>query len=308
MAARGRGFGPTTAILLATLIGAGIGGCAVPPERPSDPGTARQLIGTVRVDGPEVFLNGLRAQDGSPAYDGDRVSTRAGSSAVVEFSGGGFVQLDESTDPEFTFRLLREGWCLLVKILTGQMFVDSGNRCIEVETPQMVVSLNSRVNIQVTGQGDELTVLEGRVTISRPLGLRVGPTRRVVIAGSKVEGPLALSTTEIARVTAWRDKYFRPVPPRPSISVPNVIGMPLRAAEQRLRDAGLTVGRESEAESRRYPPGTVIDQRPAPESPVPAGSRVDLVIEGRRPPPPVKPTPIPPPTRPVPPAPSRPPS
>jgi serine/threonine-protein kinase len=58
--------------------------------------------------------------------------------------------------------------------------------------------------------------------------------------------------------------------------VPSVLGLSLEAAERSLRAAGFRTGDVDRRVSGR-PEGSVIDQRPGPGEPAPAGSRVDLV-------------------------------
>ncbi|MEW6283211.1 MAG: PASTA domain-containing protein, partial [Candidatus Eremiobacterota bacterium] len=46
--------------------------------------------------------------------------------------------------------------------------------------------------------------------------------------------------------------------------VPNLYGLTPERAQYLLREAGLTWEYEGVAEDRRYPPGTVVSQRPGP--------------------------------------------
>jgi serine/threonine-protein kinase len=62
-----------------------------------------------------------------------------------------------------------------------------------------------------------------------------------------------------------------------SIRVPNVVGLPTTEARERLEGAGLAVGRV-ERVSRRGPPGTVLEQRPAAGAMSARNGRVDLVV------------------------------
>ena len=62
-----------------------------------------------------------------------------------------------------------------------------------------------------------------------------------------------------------------------TIRLPNVIGLPLPEARQHLEALGLGVGRITRV-SRRGPPDTVLEQRPAPGVMSVPGGRVDLVV------------------------------
>lgn len=61
------------------------------------------------------------------------------------------------------------------------------------------------------------------------------------------------------------------------IRVPNVVGLGVVEARQRLLDLGLAVGRVTRVR-RQGPPATVYEQRPAPGTMSARGGRVDLVV------------------------------
>ena len=124
-------------------------------------------------------------------YDGDTLTTEANSSATVEFLQGGLVQLDEQTDP--IFKLLRESLCILVNIVKGQVFVNSGNMCIEIQTQNLAGALNSSINMHVTSEQSVLTVLQGAIRVTEPRELSVRALEQVVISQSEVKGPYVLS-------------------------------------------------------------------------------------------------------------------
>jgi serine/threonine-protein kinase len=62
-----------------------------------------------------------------------------------------------------------------------------------------------------------------------------------------------------------------------TIRVPNLVGLPMVEARQRLADLGLAVGRVSRV-PRRGPPGTVLEQRPRPGAMSTRAGRVDLTV------------------------------
>jgi hypothetical protein len=109
--------------------GGGAQGGGVSPNPPS-------RVGILEVSGTQVFVNGANAHSGEAIYDGNRVTTGASSSGRINLDGGGSLQLDENTDPVFRFQLLKEGWCLVVNIVSGQMFDDTHTGgCVEISTP-----------------------------------------------------------------------------------------------------------------------------------------------------------------------------
>lgn len=258
--------------LLAVLVLWVFTGC-VPPggSRPA----ARGLIGTLRTDGQNVFLNGRQALEGARVFSGDKVVTGAGSSARVEFQRGGFTQLDENTDPHF----LQEGLCILIKIVTGQIFVDSMNTCIRVEDPNLQTVLNSRVNWQTLRSRSVVTVLQGRVDVVSPQRISVGAAQQVVAVRGQISSSQTLSPQELDRVSSWLQGYFKTRGrPRP-VSVPSLIGMAEKDAVEVLGRSGFKVGRVDRKLTGKARPGTVIDQRPSPRTVASPGVAVDLVIE-----------------------------
>jgi serine/threonine-protein kinase len=63
-----------------------------------------------------------------------------------------------------------------------------------------------------------------------------------------------------------------------SVPVPNVVGLRQDEARRQLETAGLRVGRVSRSATKKGPPGTVVEQRPAAGTGVTRQARVDLVV------------------------------
>jgi Tol biopolymer transport system component len=68
-------------------------------------------------------------------------------------------------------------------------------------------------------------------------------------------------------------------PPQAACRVPNVVGMRLAAARQRIQRANCTVGRVRRVRSRRR--AIVVAQSPRPGTRLPHGGRVNLAVGGR---------------------------
>lgn len=184
-----------------------LSGCATfPLPWETDP----SLIGTLQVDGTEAFLNGGRVPGGTRVHVGDTVTTGANTSVKLQFVGGGYLQLDENTDP----RLLREGGCILVQIFKGQALVDAKRLCIEAADVALV--LNSRVNIRLAGGAAEVTLLEGSATVTQPSSATLVPydQYRTVRGRSR---QLRLSSTEALATARWTERYFRVQEFRPPV-------------------------------------------------------------------------------------------
>jgi len=62
------------------------------------------------------------------------------------------------------------------------------------------------------------------------------------------------------------------------VEVPNVIGLRQDEARRQIEAAGFRVGRVSRTDTRRGPPGTVLEQQPVAGSRASRRTRVDLVI------------------------------
>ncbi|MCM8626750.1 hypothetical protein [Accumulibacter sp.] len=166
--------------------------------------SGQEHIGTVATAGPNVLLNGARPRDGDRVFDGDTLTTGAGTSVRVYLREGGYVQLDENTDPEF--RIFREGGCILIRMLTGQIFVDARRVCIS--DPNIEVALNSRVNVQVADQQTTLTVIEGEVTMSRPVRRNLDALHRYSVLRGAIASAVRLSPAQAERTASWTTRYF----------------------------------------------------------------------------------------------------
>lgn len=62
------------------------------------------------------------------------------------------------------------------------------------------------------------------------------------------------------------------------VEVPNVVGLRQDEARRQIEAAGFKVGRVSRADTRRGPPGTVLEQRPVAGTKASRRTRIDLVV------------------------------
>lgn len=178
------------------------------PARParSEPPLAKPLA-RLEVDGLNVRHNGSEARDGATVRDGDIITTGPGSSARIVFVSGGYVQLDENTDP--VFRILGELGCIVVEIATGQAFVDARRVCISDSNVGGL--LNSRANWSTNGVTTVLTVLEGSFDVQRPTRTRLGELHQYTVTRGDLVRSQRLSPDQAAATAAWTTRYFRPV-------------------------------------------------------------------------------------------------
>lgn len=181
-------------------------GCA-----PVTPG-AGDDIGVLRVSGPNVWLNGAPAGDGDTVRLGNSLATGAGSSALLEFRNGGYLQLDQNTDPIFEW--LDQTKCLLVRIFKGQAFLKKERAC--VEGPNISMVLDSEVNLLLGAPPapSQVTLLRGSARVTAPVQTKLVPGQQLV-TGTQRRGAAVrnLSGAELQSVVRWRGEYrFKPLP------------------------------------------------------------------------------------------------
>lgn len=146
---------------LALALAVALGGCesASPtPAPPPPPGPAR--LGTVTVMSATVSVNGRPVQGTVSLNDGDKVATDATGRAHIELAGHETVDLEPNTDPWF----IREGACVLVRILFGGALVSGSRLCVEDDQGTRV-TLKSAIYVHVAPRRTTVTVVEGTVEL-----------------------------------------------------------------------------------------------------------------------------------------------
>ena len=170
------------------------------------PGGERPLIGELGTSGPNVLRNGIPAPTGTRIYSGDSVTTGPNSSALILFANGGYFQLDQSTDPFFSWETFAGVRCILVKIVRGQGYVDDTHTCIS--SPAADALTHSMVNISVNDSTSVLTLLGGVLTLERPRPMTLAPGQEVTAdAGARATRVRSLSQAELEQRIAWRFRF-----------------------------------------------------------------------------------------------------
>lgn len=177
-----------------------------PPE-PRCAKEGRRQIGIVSVDGNAGFINGQPLASSEQVCEGDEVSTGAHTSARVDLMGGGYVQLDENTDPFF---LLAEGGCIIIRMLKGQAYVDAKTACVQTE--KIDTQLHSAINIEEGAKRTRLTVLEGTVEFRVPTQPPLTAGQQLILKPGQPPRVKKLSKKQLARVIHWRQRYFGATP------------------------------------------------------------------------------------------------
>lgn len=175
-----------------------LAGCELPPQRTQ--------IGILGTSGTEVFVNQQRVATGTAIYENDDVSTGPNSSAIIDFVGGGFFQLDQNTDPVFSWQLVEGVRCIVARILSGQVYVDKAEFCLS--TPAADVVSGSQINVRVTAQQSTVTLLQGRVTGTRPRTPPLVPGQEMVAdAGQPTARIRQLNQAALTERIAWSGRY-----------------------------------------------------------------------------------------------------
>lgn len=160
-------------------------------------------LARLAVDGPNAYLNGERVASGRYVMSGDTVTTGPGTSAMLLLNAGGYIQLDENTDP-----LFREGLCLLIKMLHGQVLF-SNVKCQEVEAVNLAFVAHSVVNLKAGDQETRLTVIDGQVDMTRPIKQPLGRYAEYLATPKTAPVVTQLTPEQAALRIAWQQRYFR---------------------------------------------------------------------------------------------------
>lgn len=177
---------------------------------------ANQQVGTMKVDGKAVFLNGTPLTTNKrtevPIRDQDQIRTGARTSALIN-TGGTTVQMDQNTT--ITASTDSQGLLARIRLVIGQILA-VGHRT-EVETVDIAAVLNSTVNIKVERQGSTLTVIEGSATTTNlrlPASAAPRPTtintyQRYVMYPDGRGEHYGIDKAEAKRTTQWARSYFK---------------------------------------------------------------------------------------------------
>lgn len=170
--------------LAVALAAVALGGAAARAQL-TPVGTAKNAINGIlvitRADGSSVRLQGKGAVE---LFEGDKLTTGEKAQALIEFTDGTRVALNEQT----TFVVLSRqdratGLVRILRLLLGEIWVktSAGPRPIEVETPVASAAIRgTEFNMKVLADGrSELTVVEGLVEFGTAFGtcpIRAGTT------------------------------------------------------------------------------------------------------------------------------------
>lgn len=193
-------------LLWLALCGFVLCGCATTASRPAEPElppVRADTMARLRVDGPNAFINGSRAPHGSYVRDGDTVTTGAATSALLVLNDGGYIQLDENTDP-----LIRKGACKFLKILRGRVLM-GGLNCVQFEGGSILRgTVRSVVQVTVMEHESRVTVLDGTVEMQSPTMAILRRFAEYVATSAGAVQLLQLSADQAAARVDWIKGYF----------------------------------------------------------------------------------------------------
>jgi len=236
-------------------------------------------IGTLRVAGDKVWIDDRPAKDGDTVSLGSSVRTGSRSSALLEFSGGGYLQLDENTDP--LFQWLAQSKCILIRMLKGQVHLKRERTC--VEAPNLNLILDSEANIEITTGLTKVTLIKGSATVLLPTQIKLLPGQQLRVNDQGVPSVVKLSSGELDSVLSWTKHYRFPSPPRtdrslnPDVpaSYPVETSPPAQPPTGGAATGGGTTGGGTTGQpqtGRAAPGGAVIDRSITSQPPNPTPS------------------------------------
>lgn len=194
------------ALLIATI------NLGPPPSADADNtpiGTATNAVGTlviIRTDGVQQRLQG---KGNVPLYEGDVLKTDASSQALIAFSEGIEVALNEDTSFKLLSRWEKDKPTVrIIRLKQGEVWAKTagGPKRFEVETPVATASVKeTEFNLKVQEDGQSiLTVIEGIVQFGTPFGTCPIKTETISygVRGKKCTKPAA---TDAKASKSWTE-------------------------------------------------------------------------------------------------------
>jgi hypothetical protein len=220
--------GHTGLALFAALLSA----CAPLPPAPSygqGPPPLRWIGRITSIEGPNAFVDlgnhgaGRPAQLGQTLLAGDRFYTGPGTRMKIDFWNGGYVELDENTDPS----LFQDLSCLVVSLFrSGRIFVDKADACVESLGTRSQQFSKVVYSVMPAGPYLQITVVDGEArtllpaVVAAPKGWRIDVNSRSVLADGRA---YRVSDEAIRQSIGWT-LYYRnrnaPAPELPIVRLP----------------------------------------------------------------------------------------
>lgn len=251
--------------------------CVPPGPRPG-PGRD-DAIGVLATAGSQVFVNGGLAAPGTVIRNRDTVTTGAASSALVNFTTGGVLQLDADTDP--TLSQFWSGLQCVIEIVagSGDLYADTDPCDCVFRSPETAATCGSKFAASVQGGRTTIVLIAGRMSIRRPVVTELQPLEQIVLSRTGIVDRRQLSKAEVNPAIAWRSQYKydsgRTKQDQQGIKVPSLQKSTVRDALALTRKLGLRLQVMSQADSMRI----IINQDPPPGAILPRGGTVSVWTE-----------------------------
>ncbi len=160
------------------------------------------------VIGPQVALNGRPARVGDYLLPGDRVATGARSYLAVKFRQGGFMQLDQNTDPwlEEKWDAVKAGSCQVVGVLFGRAFFSGDKLCIT--DPNLGGIMRSQIVLTSDRARSEVVVHYGSFEVTSRGGMLVKAGQGLVIERGSTAQVRMRTTDELDDSLRWRAVFY----------------------------------------------------------------------------------------------------
>jgi ferric-dicitrate binding protein FerR (iron transport regulator) len=138
-------------------------------------GAARNAIGTLVIIHPDGIQDRLRGKGLVRLFEEDVLKTDPGSQALIEFTEGVVVALNQNTSLKLLSRWEKaKGTTRIIRLLEGEVWVKTGEgpKALEVETPvATAIVKETEFNMRVHPDGQSvLTVIQGTVEFGTPFG------------------------------------------------------------------------------------------------------------------------------------------
>ena len=256
-----------------------LAGCAAGPGTPFHSSPETPPLGEiVAVEGPDVTVDNRPARVGMPIDASQEVRTGARSEVTIRFQNGSVLHVFENTDP--VFDIIREPWCLLIRMFYGKAMLDTNNACVRTETPESNAFIDSVILIQIEQGRTRYQVFQGKIRVA---ARDVPAVQKPVDAGQGID-VMAARVLPIRMLTPQQRRDLQRRYAKLVFPMPEWLGRPVKEVEAEAQKRGLQFDMR-ETRSGRAKPGTVIKQDPRPGTPIRRGDRVRLVVEAAAQPP-----------------------
>jgi hypothetical protein len=231
--------------------------------------------------GTQVFVNGGSAAPGAVIRNRDTVSTRAASSALVNFTTGGSLQLNANTDPSLSQFVFAARCVIEIVAGVGELYAETDPCDCVFRSPEAETACGSTFAATVEPGRTTIILIAGHMSVRRPVATELQPLEQIVMTRSSIVERRQLDRSELAAAIAWRSQYKydfgRTKQDQQGIEVPSLLKHTIKEAQALTRKLGFRLRVMSQADST----GTrfIINQDPPPGAILQRGGAVNVWTE-----------------------------